>query len=424
MRGKLSTLLRWRRLGKLSERSWDLPLLVSNMGRKALTVQVEHGQYEEENAVDAKEQLKRLKRLYRLIFIFSVVVPSFIVAFYFIFFASNQYLSEARFVVRTIGVSTSDDEKLDDSSKLATASSTTEDAYIVANFLKSPEIVERLDKRLDLRSLFSRDEADFWSSLSPNASKRTLSEYWEKQSIAYVDGLSGIIVLQVRAFTPEDALKINQAALQEASQMVSTLSDRAKNDLVHRAEEEVAKALIAYQHKLLKLSEYQKEIGILSPLASAKVTKEISASLLEEKLKTESQLAVLKARGVANSPLKRQLEGLIKNLDKQIQNLIDRPAGVVDGSTSLSTALTKFSGLETERIVAQNLYQAARKNLDIANSTAMRRTTFLSVFSPPRAAEEASYPKRLSSILIAITTFFILWGTARLTWASVEDHRR
>lgn len=82
-----------------------------------------------------------------------VLVPSVFAAIYYFLIASGQYISETRMVVRTIGVS----ERFDTSEQregrsIIGGDSLTQDSYIVANYLKSPQIVRKLDTEIGLRN--------------------------------------------------------------------------------------------------------------------------------------------------------------------------------------------------------------------------------------------------------------------------------
>ena len=81
------------------------------------------------------------------------------------------------------------------------------------------------------------------------------------------------------------------------------------------------------------------------------------------------------------------------------------------------------SRLETQRIVTQALYESTVRNLDTAKSTALKRTTFISIFSDAQIPEESRYPQRFSQWLIIFGGLLTLWMTATLIWMSVEDHR-
>ncbi|MBO9111643.1 MULTISPECIES: hypothetical protein [Agrobacterium] len=358
-------------------------------------------------------------------FLIFVILPSLLAGIYYLFFASSQYISEARMVVRTIGVSEQFDtsEKRDGRSIIG-GDSLTQDSYIVANYLQSPQLVRILNERIKLHDLFSKADIDWFSRLPPDAKFEDLHKYWTGQVDTYVDGPSGIIILTIRAFSPADAVTISRAAMQAANEMIDTISEKAKHDLIKRGENDMDLALAEYRKALDGLREYQNKTGILDPLASAKMSNAIITKLTEQKLALTVNLNSLTAAGADNSARGRELNRTIEAIDDQIRLRQDSVAGAAPASgVQLSSSMTEFSKLETQRIVTQALYESTVRNLDTAKSTALKRTTFISVFSDAHIPEESRYPERFSQWLIIFGGLLTLWMTATLIWMSVEDHR-
>ena len=354
-----------------------------------------------------------------------VIFPSLLAAAYYALIASSQYVSETRMIVRTIGVS----EQFDTSEKRGERSiiggdSLTQDSYIVANYLKSPEIVRKLNADVGLIKLFSRDEIDYLSRLPPNSSFEDLHSYWNKHVDTYVDGPSGIIVFTVRAFSPQDAVIISKAALAAADIMIDKISEKAKRDLVARGEMDLTKSLEAYRQSLNQLQSYQNESGILDPVSSARLVSAIIAKLSEQKTKLDVGLQALETANADDSARARQMRRSIKALDDQIQFRKNSLAGKANSDGNpLSENMTQFSRLETRRFVTEALYQATVRNLDTAKSTALKRTTFISIFSDSSLPEKSEYPARFTAFVMLSLILLTLWTTATLIWMSIEDHR-
>jgi capsular polysaccharide transport system permease protein len=357
--------------------------------------------------------------------IFFVMMPSLIAAIYYFFIASGQYISETRMVVRTIGVS----EQFDTSEKREGRSviggdSLTQDSYIVANYLKAPQIVRKLDAEIGLRGFFSRDGIDALSRLSRDASFEDLHKYWTRHVDTYVDGPSGIIIFTVRAFSPEESVAISKAALAASNEMIDKISEKAKKDLVGRGEQDVMASLEDYRKALDDLRDYQNKTGILDPTSSARMASAIIGKLTEEKLGLAVDLKSLEAAKVDNTARGRQLRRSIQALDDQIQLRQNSLAGQnTTGETQLSSSLIEFSSLETRRIVTQAIYEATVRNLDTAKSAALKRTTFMSIFSDSHMPEKSEYPDRFSEWIVLTAGLFTLWVAATLIWMSIEDHR-
>jgi capsular polysaccharide transport system permease protein len=356
---------------------------------------------------------------------FFVFLPSVLAGVYYGMIASNQYVAEMRMIVRTIGVSEQfDTSETREGRSMIGGDSLTQDSYIVANYLKSPEIVKKLETEVGLRSYFSREDIDPLSRLSQDASFEELFRYWTRHIDTYVDGPSGIIIFTVRAFSPEESVRIANAALASADTMIDKISEKAKADLVARVEGDVNSSLGDYRVALDDLRNYQNKTGIFDPLSSAKMLSEIIGKLTEQRLQLIVSLKSLEAAGADNTARGRELRRSIQAIDDQIALRQNSMAGASTGqNTQLSSSLTEFSRLETRRIVAQAIYEANVRNLDTAKSAALKRTTFMSIFSNSYVPEESEYPDRFSNWIILTIGLLTLWMTATLIWMSIEDHR-
>ncbi|HWT08278.1 MAG TPA: capsule biosynthesis protein, partial [Roseomonas sp.] len=108
----------------------------------------------------------RLKRFLRHPFTWWVLAPTLLAIAYFYLYASPQYVSEARFVVR----SRADAPQLSLGNMLSAAvggggGGAAGDAYSVRDFLTSHDAVRRTNERLDLTRIWGREEADLIARL-------------------------------------------------------------------------------------------------------------------------------------------------------------------------------------------------------------------------------------------------------------------
>lgn len=366
----------------------------------------------------------KAKKIKKIIFWLMVILPSLFAAFYYGFLASDQYQTESRLIVRTIGISDRFDQSENREGRaIIGGDSLNQDAYIVANYLQSPQLVSLLKERLDLHSLFSTSTIDILSRLPKEATLEELHKFWQRQTYISVDGPSGIITFGVRAFKADDSVAISDAALDAASDMIDALSERAKTDVVKRAESEVVQSLENYQRALDTLRNYQNEVGILDPLSNAKAIGSVVAALIERKLRIEATLNTQLESGLDKSVITEQLQRLASALDKQIKDQRELLTSRSDKKKQLSENLLEFSRYETQRFITKRIYQATIRNLDTAKSTALRRTTFLAIFSPAQKPQESVYPKRLSAWFIVFIGLLTFWIIGTLIWASIEDHR-
>ncbi|MCM2292025.1 capsule biosynthesis protein [Allorhizobium sp. BGMRC 0089] len=355
---------------------------------------------------------------YRLIsFVLLVLVPFFVSALYFAFIASDQYTVEARFAVRSMD---HNDTKMSDSNTLS-MSAATQDAQIVASFIESNEMLDRLQPKIDYRAIFDRPGVDFLSRISRNETREDFLDDWKQQVKAYIDASSGIITLKVRTFSPQDSLKLANAVIAESEILINQLSLRAREDALKGYQDEVKQSGAKYQASLEALNRFQTESGLYSPEIQAQQIGKLMTGLIAKKLDVETREYVARQSNATKGPAFEQLELTRKSLDKQIEDLKAQMTG--GKNESLSRVLLTFSRLETDRMVAEKLYEASQQLYSQALADSLRKSLYVVVFVHPALPEESLYPLRIFSPFMVFLTLAITWCTAMLIWASVEDHR-
>ncbi len=349
-----------------------------------------------------------------------VIVPFVASTIYFGFIASDQYIAEARFAVRSL----SENHEADSAGGSPLSMSTmSQDGFIVTSFIHSTELLNRIDRIINYREIFSDPGIDFLSRFNRQESNERFLQYWSSQVTTFVDGPSGIITLKTRTFSPENSKRLASIIIDESEKLINELSVRAQRDMTARFADEVGRATERYESALAALQNFQNATGILTPEARASEAGSLLAGLLSKKLELDTRLFVLKESRAESSPGHQQLVLASKSLEGQIEKLRDAVAGDSSASQNIANAIKSFSQLETDRRVAESLYEVARKNLEAARAEAMRKSLYLVVFVPPTLPQESLYPHRLSSPLLILLALTVAWATLALIWASVEDHK-
>jgi len=197
---------------------------------------------------------QRRRRLLHLSFLLFVLLPIGVNAWFWLHEAADRFVAETGFAVRSMESGGAPD-MIGSLTGLASAGSTNSDSYIVLDFLESRDLVMRIDARLDLRAIYAREGADPIFRLDPGVSMERLTEYWADRILPVYDPASGIITVQVEAFTPEDAKNVADAVLAEAAALVNRLSEEARNDAVRSAKAEAEAARQRMEDAVVALHE-------------------------------------------------------------------------------------------------------------------------------------------------------------------------
>jgi capsular polysaccharide transport system permease protein len=368
----------------------------------------------------------------KLSFIALVLIPALAVSLYFAFIASDQFVAEARFVVRLGPQDTSAKDGL--ASVLSAVkgggagggsggTTATEDAHVVTSYIQSRAIVDELQNKFDLRAIFARPEADFYARLKSNASIEDVVEYWRQMVGTYVDSMSGIVTVEVRAFRPDDAVLLVRNIGELSEKLVNDISQRARHDALRRATEEVQRAQGLMYAAIRDVEQYRNAEGLIDPVQTATETGKLLTKVLADQIATEGELFVANLSLARDSPAVRRLVNRIETLKQQASDLRAQLAGNRDETRNVAASLAKFEEVAIKQKMAETLYGLAEAGLDRARRQAEAQSVYLSVFVPPGLPQEYTYPKRLEYSIAISTALFVLWSIAALIWLSVEDHR-
>jgi capsular polysaccharide transport system permease protein len=241
--------------------------------------------------------------------------------------------------------------------------------------------------------------------------------------LTYVDGPSGIVTVDAKAFRPDDALLLSQAIIDASEKLANEVSARSRNDAMKRAEEEVRRYEEKVQTALLDMRKYRDTVGYIDPIASATSTSALLMTTLGEKIKLQSEYFVASRAMSPDAPTVVTLKSKVDSLDAQIAQLRSKLTGKSPEETTIAASLTKFEALELQRIFAEKLYGLAEDGLERARLKAEQQNIYVTVFVPPALPQDAKYPERYSLSALIPIGLLVVWGIFALMAAAVEDHR-
>lgn len=352
------------------------------------------------------EFTSRFGRLLAISFLAIVVVPTVLTAIYFAFIATDRYVSEARFAVRSGDRSALD--VLAGGTELGKLSQA-QDTLIVTEYVKSRALVEALQNDLNLKAIYSRDDVDYLSSIGGDASIEDLVSYWNWRTSTSVEMPSGIITLQVSAFTPEDAQTLARAVVARSEALVNQMSERANSDELKQAEAEFARAEQKLKDIYGAMRDLRNREGVLDPGMNAEALNELLTELRKTRLQIEGDLIVARETLREDSPVVRQLKAKLEAIDSQIAKITAQLTATTGDEGAVSDQMGAFEDMELKRQVAQDQYAAAALALENARIAADRQRIYLSTFVQPELAQEALYPLRLWTTLAVALGLLVIW---------------
>jgi len=364
-------------------------------------------------------------------FMLFVAVPSAIVSVYMIFFASDQYHSSASFAVRNTS-STAGATDLLGMVMQSGADTTVSNSYILIDYLKSQPFLEAVMKEFDLNRIYSNGDWDWYFRMGTDLPVEAKLSYWESRIDTKFDQASGIIVVDVLAFTPEDARNIMEFIVQKSEDLINNLSETARRQAIRSAQESVATAEVRLRTVRRQILNYRETAQEISPEDNAKLAFQMIGELESQITTKQTTLKTLEGYLDPKSPrmtmLKQEIKGLQRQLDTERQRLGGGANSVAaaaatnaSSDNSIPYRIGNYSDLELEKQFAEEYYTTALAGLEKAKAEAAAKELYLATFIPPTLPQHAQYPQRGIYILCTFLLLFGIWLIGVLTFYNIRD---
>jgi capsular polysaccharide transport system permease protein len=354
-------------------------------------------------------------------FAIVVIVPVVVASLYFAFLASDQFVSELRFAVRGSTERLPGADALGVTGGLAYLNSSQE-VYAIADYIRSRAAVEEVGRTIDLRRLFRAGGADWFSRLKHETSGEELLRYWRKMITVSTEAVSGLVSIEVRAFTREDAVAVASAIRGASETLVNRMQQRPREDMVVRAESEVRVARERAAQARDAVARYRASQSIVDPLDTARSLIDNVTELKANLIALDVELASAKAATGANAPSVQPLQARRDSLNEQVQKLQRRITSSNAGERTSARLMADYDKVEIGSTLAEQQVAVAEKTLDQLRIEAHHRQIYIDVIEGPTTPQSALFPERTLSVAKIAIGALGLWGVAFMAFAGVRDH--
>lgn len=345
-------------------------------------------------------------------FVVFVIAPTMLAAIYYGLIASDIYISESRFVIK------SPDQKRSQMSTLANLVQTTglsggqEQTNEVLAFVRSRDALKALEKNQDIRGKFASHEADPLSrfpQLFSGNSFEGLFKYYGKMVDANLDTETGTAIIKAKAFTPRDAYEINLQLLDLSEALVNRLNARAQTKGIDEALKQVDLATARAKAARIELTQYRNAQALIDPGKQAVGVIEIANTMIGQRAALQAQLDLMQ-RMAPNNPSIPALRNRINAISVQISSQDSRVVGTGNG---IASKLGGYESLVVEQEFSTASLNAANAALVQARAEAQRQRFYLERVVDPNMPDMPLLPKRLLDVIVvaasAICLYFIAW---------------
>ena len=358
------------------------------------------------------------KRRWFLVF---VVAPTILAAIYYGLIASDIYISESRFVIK------SPDQKRSQMSTLANLVQTTglssgqEQMNEVLTFVRSRDALKALEKNVDVRSKFASSRADFFSRFPrpfSDTSFESLFKLYGNMVDASLDSEAGMAMIKTKAFSPRDAYEINRQLLGLSEALVNRLNARAQAKAIAEAQRQVSLATTRAKKARVDLSQFRNVQALIDPGKQAGGVIEIADTMIAERAALQAQLDLMQ-RVAPGNPAIPALRSRVNAISTQIASQESRVVGTGSG---IASKLGGYETLMVEQEFATQSLNMANAALVQARADAQRQQFYLERVVEPNLPDGAILPKRFLSILTVAGAALFLYLIGWMLVVGILEH--
>ncbi len=381
------------------------------------------GRSEIERRRRERQSALRERRRHRWINTLIVLAPVACALAYLLLFATPRYEAESRFFVQSASGQQGGGGAA--ASLLTTGNAGGMlggfvDGWAVADFLKSRDAMQQLDKKVGLRQYLIRAGMDPVNHLAEDSSEDDLYRAYQASVKVSFNALEQIDVLRVSAFSSEDAALLSRALIELAESFVSSMNEKGVADKLKVSEEAVKlaeqKALAARE----TLTAWRTTHGNIDPTATLTMLLNLSSQLEGELNTAQINLDKIRAWGKKDHFMLRPAEMQVASLKKRIAAVRQRLSGA--GNTE-AKQLKSYEALRNAQAFADSNLTLAQQTYQQAMTDTLRLQRYLSIIAQPVPTDRPSSPRTGILLLQALALGFVLMFIARVALALLRGLR-
>nr|WP_236845864.1 capsule biosynthesis protein [Campylobacter sp. P146] len=362
-----------------------------------------------------KERLNRLDSFKTVIYIMIVVI------FYYTFIAADRYVSNVSLSVKSTDggspISLSGIESL-----VGVASSSTEDIKLLQEYIKSFDMLQKLDEKINLRSLYEKQKIDLFFRIYSSTSKESYLKYYRDRIHILFDDTTGLLNVAVEGFSPEDARNISAAILEECERFINEISHNIAREQLRFAQGELESAKQKYKDAKNELLAFQNEYGVFDPQSLAKTKAGFITEIELQISKKETELNTMRSYLNDNAPeiaaLKAELRAHKEQLEKERRKVASNAS-----QDKLNDVVAQFEALYLNLSFAEDVYKTAITAVETTRIEIGRKAKQVVVIQSPYVPDSAAYPKKMYNIITIFVILTLIFGVVRLVRAIIDEHR-
>lgn len=360
-------------------------------------------------------------------FLALVVAPLLVLGAYYLFVASDRYLSQAMISIKRSSASELTAMGGLVSAGLAAPDVRT-DAYYLREHILSHDMLDYLDGKFDLHKAYSDPGIDFfsrlwsWRNLGGEPTREEFLDYYRDRVDVRYDDNSSIITIAVQGFTPDFAQEINKAIVKQGEEFINGISRKLANDQLDFVAQELQRSqdrLIEARNKLIA---FQNQHQVLDPAEQAKATagyiNAMEAEVAQQEAELKNLLTYVSRDAFQVQSLRSKIEALKQQLDQERARLSGKGS-----KGKLNEVAARFLNLQSLVDFAVDAYKATLGAMEATRVEASKKLKSVVVIASPSLPDWPEYPRKLYNLGLLAVILLAVYGIGVLIIETIKDHR-
>jgi len=302
-----------------------------------------------------------------------------------------------------------------------TSMATQQDSISVQSYLLSRDALARLDDDLGFRTHFEGDNIDELQRLTPDSSNEDTYKLYQRMVRIGYDPTEGVIKMEVIAADPATSEAFANALIGYAEEQVDQLTARLRSDQMDGAMGSFEAAEVRMLEAQQSVVRLQEQLGVVSADVELSSRMEQIGVVETELRDARFRLDTMMSNARPNAAQVENLERIIRLREAEISELRGSLTDGAEGTASLARISAELGVAQMDLSTRQAILQQAAQQLETARIEANRQVRYLSTSVPPRAPDEATYPRKFENTLLAFIIFAGIYLMISLTASILRE---
>ena len=230
---------------------------------------------------------------------------------------------------------------------------------------------------------------------------------------------TGITVLTVHAFNPDDAYDLTRRLLALGEQRVNELNKRSYQDAVSLGQTQLKATERDLTQNQLEMTRFRQGHADIDPQATGQAQIGLVTTLTGQLTAARAQLNATRGVISPDSPQVRALQNRVRSLSAELASQSGRLTGA---GRTIAGEIGGFEGLKMRQQFLTKRYDAAASALQQAHDRALRQQLYVVRVVDANLPVKSLYPERMRILGTIFVSLLLAYSIGWLIAAGVREH--